>query len=205
MSFQTGNGKAHAFKKDDDYTTPARWVEEAMSLVAALMQYGDTKPCVWEPFPSPCYSSVDTLLDLGYPVVAYEAGTDFFKSNVPECDIIFTNPPFSRKIDAVEALCSFGKPFVCLVPATMLGYTSFATIADTYGESLQIVWPSKKISFLKDGKDQGKPPFDTIYLLFRMPHAPKPFLAIPEKAVRRQAELPAPTQPAVRRVPGSRQ
>lgn len=42
-------------------------------------------------------------------------GEDFFQLEVPECDYIISNPPYSVKGDVLQRLFDIGKPFAMLV------------------------------------------------------------------------------------------
>jgi hypothetical protein len=42
-------------------------------------------------------------------------GTNFFECEIPECDYIISNPPYSCKGDVFKRLFEIGKPFAMLV------------------------------------------------------------------------------------------
>lgn len=67
-------------------------------------------------------SSGNHLKELGLNVI--HSNTDFFTNQV-DYDIIITNPPFSQKKAVLEKLIKDGKPFIMIMPVTLLIQKTF--------------------------------------------------------------------------------
>ena len=157
--------------EDDEWETPPKTTLDMVRLLPEGNQP------VWEPFCGQTNQSVNTLRSEMIEVV-YDPAQDFFALAAPPPGVVVvTNPPFTRKIDAVERLCMWGVPFVMLLPADAINQVAFhKRVARTWGHDLQVVYPPHKVHFMKGGvvplgKDgkPGKSPFHTIFLLFRCP------------------------------------
>jgi hypothetical protein len=124
-------------KKDDDYMTPkAVW--------ESIRDYIPKNKVIWEAFYGDGKSG-EYLRELGFDVIHEDI--DFFKEN--KGDIIVSNPPFSSKMAVLKRLKELDKPFILLLPASTLGTK---TLQELYGDSLQLIIPKGRISYIKNGK-----------------------------------------------------
>lgn len=123
-------------RKDDDYETPL----SAWKMIAPYLPRDKT---IWEPFFASGQSG-SHLRALGFTVIHEDE--DFFESN--HGDIVVSNPPFSKKQQVMQRLKALDKPFVMLLPASVLG-TKF--LSDLFPD-IQIVIPKGRINFLKNGE-----------------------------------------------------
>jgi hypothetical protein len=82
---------------------------------------------IWEPTHGKgAISSV--LEEWGYTVVKTDKFpktedtryADFLECDVPECDMIIFNPPFSLKTEFIKRSCEIGKPFMFICPVTVI-------------------------------------------------------------------------------------
>ncbi|KAH9260273.1 hypothetical protein BASA81_001443 [Batrachochytrium salamandrivorans] len=102
------------------------------------------------------------LKELGLNVI--HTNTDFFTNQI-DYDIIITNPPFSNKKAVLEKLMKDGKPFIMIMPISVICTKMYSKFLDEG----TIVMPRSRIQFARDGKTtQGKCPFDSFYYYWRM-------------------------------------
>lgn len=154
-------GRGVRYNQNDEYETPKWAVKEATKLLP------DDITTIWEPFPMMDGKLPEALEECGYDVV--ETYTDFFRTDPPDCDVVLSNPPFSRKVECIERLIDLDIPFVCIVPVGMLTNQNFMPAKKKANGNLAVVWPSARINFLRDGHKVGTAPFQSVYLLYKMP------------------------------------
>jgi hypothetical protein len=157
-------GMATQMSEDDEWETPPA---TTLRMVELLPQGG----AIWEPFCGPTLQSVNTLRETMHEVV-YDAEQDFFALAAPPCEhvVVVTNPPFTRKIDAVERLCMWGVPFAMVLPVDAVNQVAFKKrVARLWGHDLQVVYPPAKVHFMKNGMTPGRSPFHVIFLLYKCP------------------------------------
>ena len=95
-----------------------------------------------------------------------QTGTDFFKTEVPECDYIISNPPYSMKTEVLQRLFEIGKPFAMLLGVVGL-FESQKRFEMFKKEDFEILYLNKRISYFKDYGEQKpslNPPFSSVYL-----------------------------------------
>lgn len=100
----------YEFKKNDEYYTPDY-------AVRPLIKYLKPNSTVWCPFDTEESEYVKVLSKEGFNVIHTHIfnGEDFFEIDVPECDYIISNPPYSLKGMVFDKLYKIGKPFAMLV------------------------------------------------------------------------------------------
>lgn len=100
----------YEFKKNDEYYTPSY-------AVHPVLEYLDVGSTIWCPFDTDESEFVKVLKDKGFKVIHTHIfdGTDFFTTDVPNCDYIISNPPYSIKGEVFKRLYDIGKPFAMLV------------------------------------------------------------------------------------------
>lgn len=81
--------------------------------------------------------------------------SNFLTDEVPDYDLLITNPPFSQKKEFLERAYSIGKPFVLLLPLDTLAYMGTSELFMRYGVRVLVFRPFIS-DFLKDGKIKGK-------------------------------------------------
>lgn len=96
----------YKFNKNDEYYTPAYAVYPIIKKI---------KPnsTIWCPFDTEDSKYVQVLKNQGFNVIYghISTGQDFFDIEVPECDYIISNPPYSLKGDVFKRLFELKKPF----------------------------------------------------------------------------------------------
>ena len=78
-------------------------------------------------------------------------GINFLEHYCPlECDIIITNPPYSKKDEFLKKAYELGMPFAFLLPLTALEGIKRGALYKKYG--LQIIIPNRRINFITPNK-----------------------------------------------------
>jgi len=80
----------------------------------------------------------------GFKVVG-EDSLNFFDENL-ECDVIITNPPYSKKEEFIERCYHLNKPFALLMPLTALEGKKRGELYRRNG--IQLIIPNKRINFI---------------------------------------------------------
>lgn len=145
------------FTTHDDYMTPKNAWE-------AIQNYIPKDKVIWEAF----YGNGDSgnyLKELGFQVIHEDI--DFYEHNLG--DIVVSNPPFSQKKEIVTRLVKLDKPFILLMPCSVL-VTSY--IRENLRNKIQIIVPRKRIQFKKlvDGKliENNKCNFDCFFYCYKL-------------------------------------
>ena len=97
----------------------------------------------------------NTFKENGYITMrsSLKDGQDFFDCQVPYCDVVISNPPFSQKDKVLERLYAFGKPFAMLMPvASLQGQARFKM----FQQGLELLVFDKRIDYYTRG-DFDKP------------------------------------------------
>lgn len=149
--------------KDDNYDTPL----SAWRMIAPYIPKDKT---IWEAFYSNGTSG-DHLRALGFEVIHQNA--DFFEHNLG--DIVVSNPPFSKKWAILKRLKDLNKPFVLLLPASVLGTKQLQTLFP----DIQVAIPRGRISFIKNGEQTKNVWFASFFYAWKM-NLPKDLLFLPE-------------------------
>lgn len=152
-----------ANSKNDEFYTPLYAIEPITKYIAP-------HSTIWCPFDTDDSLFVKRLRELGHTVINTHIGMgeeyDFFKMQVPNCDYIISNPPYSLKGKVFERLFEIGKPFAMLVGVVGLfesdhRFTMFAN------HTFEIMYFDKRIAYFKDYNEQKpslNPPFSSVYV-----------------------------------------
>ena len=139
--------------KDDDYMTP----KSAWESIAHLIP---KDKIIWEAFYGDGQSGI-FLTELGFNVIHKDI--DFFKHN--EGDVVVSNPPFTKKFPILRRLKELNKPFVLLLPASVLGTKELNKL---FKDELQVIIPNGRISYIKNGKQTGSVWFASFFYCWKM-------------------------------------
>jgi hypothetical protein len=96
---------------------------------------------------------VDSLKSHGYRVTGTDilTGCDFLDYPYsPDCDVILTNPPFSKKYKFLEKCYDLGKPFALLMQIEVLGAVTAQRLFKKYGFELMLL--DKRVDFKMPNK-----------------------------------------------------
>ena len=149
----------YRFQKRDEYFTPDY-------AVYPIMQRLKAGAVVWCPFDTTESAFVRVLSSNGFHVVYghIKTGQDFFKVNVPDCDYIISNPPYSLKGEVLKRLFEIGKPFAMLI--------NFQGIFDNQERfrmfkknRIEMLWLRPRVNYISDaGGLLSGVPFQSGYL-----------------------------------------
>ena len=126
--------------------------------VSPILPYLKPFKRVWCPFDTAESEYVKLLLAEGHEVVFghkdsgdnfYDAGNGLFATELPDCDVIVSNPPFHGKARLVERIISFGKPFALLLPMTWLNDSAPSRLFA--GGGLELMLFDKRVRFKNCG------------------------------------------------------
>lgn len=146
---------------NDEFYTPLYAIEP-------ILKYVKPNSKVWCPFDMEDSLFVKTLGERGHEVVCthIKTGQDFFTCDIPDCDYIISNPPYSCKGKVFERLFEIGKPFAMLVGVVGLFESShrFNMFANN---EFEIMYFDKRVAYFKDYSEQKpslNPPFSSVYV-----------------------------------------
>ena len=151
-----------AGSRNDEFYTP-------IYAITPIMKYLPPPPVViWCPFDTEDSLFVKLFREAGYTVIATHIinGQDFFEMDIPECDYIISNPPYSVKGKVIERLFNIGKPFAMLVGVVGL-FESQHRFDLFKHNNFEIMYMNKRISYFKDyaePKPSLNPPFSSVYI-----------------------------------------
>ena len=146
------------FKNDDHYNTTSIMWESISHLIPK-------DKILFEGFMKDNWASKSVLIlrELGFNVVG-DPTVDFFK-DIPEYDILVSNPPYSMKKKIFERLSVLNKPFILILPISTIT-KQFTKCLER--DKLQMIIPSKRMQFEKEGVELSRCWFDTCYLCYKM-------------------------------------
>lgn len=167
---------------NDEFYTPPHAVEP-------ISKYIKPNSTIWCPFDTEDSHFVKYFRASGHRVIATHifGGVDFFDCDVPECDYIISNPPYSLKTEVFDRLFKIGKPFAMLVGVVGL-FESQKRFDMFRNNNFEIMYLNKRVSYFKSYEEQKpslNPPFSSVYLCSQMlpkqimfeqlnkPHPPK--------------------------------
>lgn len=145
---------------DEFYTPPY--------AVVPILQYVDDSSTVWCPFDTQDSNFVKTLKNRGCTVINSHIANqdDFFTMDVPKCDYIISNPPYSLKTEVLARLFSLGIPFAMLLGVVGL-FESQKRFNMFKENKFEIMYLSKRVAYFKDFTEQKpslNPPFSSVYV-----------------------------------------
>ena len=146
---------------NDEFYTP-------IYAITPILKYIKQNSTIWCPFDTDRSNYVKLFKEKGHSVINthLEIGIDFFKCEVPQCDYIISNPPYSLKTEVFERLFSIGKPFAMLVGVVGL-FESKKRFSMFRDNDFEIMYFDKRISYFQSYDDQKpslNPPFSSVYL-----------------------------------------
>ena len=150
--------KKQEFHNDDQYnTTPEIW-----EMIAHLIP---KDKILFEAFLKDNWSSKSAIIlrDMGFNVVG-DPTIDFF-NELPEYDIIVSNPPYSMKKKIFQRLAVIDKPFILIVPISTIT-KQFVKVLER--DKVQMIIPSKRMQFEKAGVELSRCWFDTCFLCYKI-------------------------------------
>lgn len=146
---------------NDEFYTPRY-------AIKPILKYIPTDSIIWCPFDSDKSLFVELLKKNGNTVINthLEMGIDFFDCEIPICDYIISNPPYSIKTEVFERLFRIGKPFAMLVGVVGL-FESQRRFEMFRDNEFEVMYLNRRVSYFKDYNDEKpslNPPFSSVYL-----------------------------------------
>lgn len=154
MLKKTGNN----IQSDECYT-PIEGIEP-------ILPYLDKSKIYYDCTSGISSSIVDYLNNNGYKCLS-SGDRDFLKDDIPECDVILTNPPYSKKDKFIERCYELNKPFGLLLPVSSL---QGIKRAEMFEQGLELLVLKKRIDFT--GK--GSPHFGVAWFCYNL--LPQPII-----------------------------
>lgn len=149
----------YKFNKNDEYYTP----EYAVYPIMEKLKAGST---VWCPFDTYESNYVKVLSKNGFNVIHTHIfdGQDFFSQEIPECDYIISNPPYSLKGEVFSRLYDIGKPFAMLINAQ--GIFDHRERFELFkSHRVEMLWLSPRVNYIKQsGLNPSGVPFQSCYI-----------------------------------------
>lgn len=147
--------------ENDEYYTP-------IYAIAPILKYIKPNSTIWCPFDADRSNYVKLFKANGHNVINthIEMGIDFFNCEVPQCDYIISNPPYSLKTEVLEKLFSIGKKFAILIGDVGL-FGNKKRFELLKNNQFEIMYFNKRVSYFKSYDDQKpslNPPFSSVYL-----------------------------------------
>lgn len=150
-----------AGSKNDEFYTPKYAIEP-------IKKYLNPNSKVWCPFDTEDSLYVKELRKEGHTVIPTHIsnGQDFFEMEVPECDYIISNPPYSMKGEVFQKLFELNIPFAMLVGVVGL-FESQKRFEMFRDNTFEVMYLNRRVSYFKDYEDAKpsmNPPFSSVYL-----------------------------------------
>ena len=154
---------SNKFDVYDDYYTP-EWVWEKIKHLVPKDKI------IWESCMLNAHksTSIDIWKKWGYKVVG-DKSWDILTCDIPECDIIITNPPFETEIKKriLKRLIEIDKPFIIIMNNLNTFSNYFQEIMDL--NETQIITPKQKLHYKKDGeKEKTNTSFYSVFVAYKM-------------------------------------
>ncbi len=142
------------YNLNDDYRTPRYLVSCLDTFIFDFMQRHNInrKLVVYCPFDTEESEYVRYFKENGAEVIHgdIKTGQNFFDNPIPECDLVISNPPFSRKREIFSKLFAAGIPFALLMNLQAMQYQEMGQLfveEQQRTEAIQFIIPDKKVSF----------------------------------------------------------
>lgn len=149
----------YKFNKNDEYYTPSY-------AIYPILKHLKPNSTVWCPFDKECSNYVKVFKENGFNVIYghIETGEDFFDVDIPKCDYIISNPPYSLKGEVFKRLYETGIPFAMLI--NFQGIFDHRERFEMFKNNrVEILWLSPRVNYTKPNeyKTSGVP-FQSGYL-----------------------------------------
>lgn len=110
----------------------------------------------------------------GFSNVIGKKDLDFFSTESEEnyinkCDIVITNPAFTRKYDAMKLLVSLRKPFIFILPLhtiNTIGFSKCFGVDEVEKEKITLIIPKGRLKFIRHNKIATAPSFETCFVCY---------------------------------------
>ena len=141
------------YNLNDDYRTPRYLVSCLDTFIFDFMKSHNInrKLVVYCPFDTEESEYVRYFKENGAEVIHgdIKTGQNFFENPIPECDLVISNPPFSRKREIFSKLFAAGIPFALLMNLQAMQYQEMGQLfveEQQRTEAIQFIIPDKKVA-----------------------------------------------------------
>ena len=149
----------YKFNKNDEYYTPS-------FAIYPIIKHIKQSSTIWCPFDTEQSQFVKVLKQEGFKVIYghITTGQDFFEVEVPDCDYIISNPPYSLKGDIFKRLYEIGKPFAMLI--NFQGIFDHKERFEMFKNNrVEMMWLSPRVNYIKQNDNSASGvPFQSGYL-----------------------------------------
>lgn len=150
---------------NDEFYTPKYAIEP-------IIEFINPNSTIWCPFDTDNSLYVKIFKENNLTVINSHIsdGIDFFNCDIPKCDYIISNPPYSLKFEVFEKLFNIGKPFAMLVGVVGL-FESQKRFNLFKNNKFEIMYMNKRISYFKSYEEKKaslNPPFSSVYITHKM-------------------------------------
>lgn len=146
---------------NDEFYTP-------VYAIKPILKYVKPNSTIWCPFDTKDSLFLKEFKEDGHNVLFshIEDDCDFFAMDIPECDYIISNPPYSMKNEVFDRLFKIGKPFAMLVGVVGL-FESQKRFEMFRDNKFEVMYLNRRVAYFKDYNDDKpslNPPFSSVYL-----------------------------------------
>lgn len=143
--------------KNDCYTTPK-------SAYKSIKPFVPPNVSICDPFfnDGKCGTYMKEVFDEN--TIIHTDGDAF--ENVPQSDMIITNPPFSVKYKVLDYLVGLDRPFMCILPVMSITTKAFRAVKGF--EHFQFIFPNGRINFEKTDKTMKGAWFFSMWVCYKM-------------------------------------
>lgn len=149
----------YKFNKNDEYYTPSY-------AVYPIIKRLKPNSTIWCPFDKADSEFVKVFTKEGFSAIYghIDDGKDFFTEEVPNCDYIISNPPYSLKNEIFKRLYEIGKPF-----AMLINFQGIFDHKDRFtmfrDNKIELLYLSPRVNYIKLGEQKASGvPFQSGYL-----------------------------------------
>ena len=150
---------------NDEFYTP-------YYAIKPILKYIEPNSTVWCPFDTEDSLYVKAFINEGHSVIFTHInnGENFFEIDVPDCDYIISNPPYSLKGEVLARLFEIGKPFAMLLGVVGLFESQFRF--ELFRDNdFEVMYMNRRVDYFKDYgeiKPSKNPPFSSVYITQNM-------------------------------------
>jgi hypothetical protein len=125
---------------------------------------------IWEPTNGKNAIS-NVLIEWGYTVIKTDKfpktddsiQLDFLTGDVPECDMVVFNPPFSLKTEFLKRVCEIGKPFLFICPCTIIETKKRYNLYKEH--QLSVLNLDNRVNYIRETETKNKVFFHSIWTM----------------------------------------
>lgn len=118
----------------------------------------------------------NVLIEWGYTVIKTDKfpktddtiQLDFLDCEVPQCDMIIFNPPFSLKTEFLKRVCEIGKPFLFICPYNIIETKKRYNLFKEH--QLSILNLDNRVNYIRENQTKNKVFFHSVWVMKHPEH-----------------------------------